>query len=82
MSTLLGGDALAKKCRSFNWAKTFCYLDGNDIGVGSGSCVNGRGERRRKENSFTGHESSSPPMTLTVAFHGNGYIIALPDQTV
>ncbi|KRY01382.1 hypothetical protein T4E_11585 [Trichinella pseudospiralis] len=58
------------------------YLDGNDIGVGSGSCVNGRGERRRKENSFTGHESSSPPMTLTVAFHGNGYIIALPDQTV
>ncbi|KRZ97638.1 hypothetical protein T08_729 [Trichinella sp. T8] len=37
------------------------------------------GERRKKKNSFTGHESSSPPMTLTVAFHGNGYIIALPD---
>ncbi|XP_003376968.1 hypothetical protein Tsp_01174 [Trichinella spiralis] len=122
MSMLLGG-ALAKKCRSFNWAKTFwswsprkrpkcernkredenwkliatglckmilsklelafwpactlyIYLDGKDVG---GGCVNGRGERRKKKNSFTGHESSSPPMTLTVAFHGNGYIIALPD---
>ncbi|KRX49044.1 hypothetical protein T02_580 [Trichinella nativa] len=56
--------------------KTQIYLDGKDVG---GGCVNGRGERRKKKNSFTGHESSSPPMTLTVAFHGNGYIIALPD---